>query len=186
MTTFEGTSSQKTNTCNKRAHTVTNDGTVHDIHPPPGLHRPPYPAPSASSSPSTAQRPTSFYHAPPRNTRPASTMLRTAAKAAMRFGANSAVRGMATKKADLLPPLKVAVTGAAGQIGYALVMRIARYVASTRCQCELRVRRDAASSYLFECSVLGLLRSPFCKLHRNVVVTPPPLWRAFMTHGKWA
>lgn len=44
----------------------------------------------------------------------------------MRLGASHATRGMATKKNDLLPPLKVAVTGAAGQIGYALVMRIAR------------------------------------------------------------
>lgn len=55
-------------------------------------------------------------------------MLRFAAKSAMRFGANTSVRAIATKKSDLLPPLKVAVTGAAGQIGYALVMRIARYV----------------------------------------------------------
>lgn len=52
-------------------------------------------------------------------------MLRTVARNAMRFGASSAVRGLATKKSDLLPPLKVAVTGAAGQIGYAMVMRIA-------------------------------------------------------------
>lgn len=36
--------------------------------------------------------------------------------------------GSAARSASLLPPLKVAVTGAAGQIGYALVMRIARYV----------------------------------------------------------
>lgn len=54
-------------------------------------------------------------------------MLRAAANNAMRLGASHAVRGLATKKSDLLPPLKVAVTGAAGQIGYALVMRIARY-----------------------------------------------------------
>lgn len=46
----------------------------------------------------------------------------------MRFGAIPSARGLATKKNDLLPPLKVAVTGAAGQIGYGLVMRIARYV----------------------------------------------------------
>ncbi|CAN8074223.1 unnamed protein product [Agarophyton chilense] len=51
-------------------------------------------------------------------------MLHTAARSAMRFGASKALRGLATKT-DLLPPLKVAVTGAAGQIGYALVMRIA-------------------------------------------------------------
>lgn len=52
----------------------------------------------------------------------------------------SAVRSLVTRAAagparglksaaaptSLLPPLKVAVTGAAGQIGYALVMRIAR------------------------------------------------------------
>lgn len=48
----------------------------------------------------------------------------------MRLGASRAIRGLSTKNADLLPPLKVAVTGAAGQIGYALVMRIARYVFS--------------------------------------------------------
>lgn len=40
----------------------------------------------------------------------------------MRVGAT---RGMAMKRSNLLPPLKVAVTGAAGQIGYAMVMRIA-------------------------------------------------------------
>lgn len=57
-------------------------------------------------------------------------MFRVAATAAMRFGAPSkAVRALSTKKLDLLPPLKIAVTGAAGQIGYSLVMRIARYVA---------------------------------------------------------
>lgn len=55
-------------------------------------------------------------------------MLRTAARSAMRLGAHRSVRGLSTKMNDLLPPLKVAVTGAAGQIGYALVMRIARYV----------------------------------------------------------
>ncbi|PXF47455.1 malate dehydrogenase [Gracilariopsis chorda] len=43
----------------------------------------------------------------------------------MRLGAHRSVRGLSTKMNDLLPPLKVAVTGAAGQIGYALVMRIA-------------------------------------------------------------
>lgn len=52
-------------------------------------------------------------------------MLRTAASAAMRLGASRNVRAMATKK-EMLPPLKVAVTGAAGAIGYALLMRIAR------------------------------------------------------------
>lgn len=53
-------------------------------------------------------------------------MFRHAARNVLRLGASTATRGLATKKADLLPPLKVAVTGAAGQIGYALVMRIAR------------------------------------------------------------
>lgn len=53
-------------------------------------------------------------------------MLCRAAFTAMRAGAAKATRGLATKKPDLLPPLKIAVTGAAGQIGYALVMRIAR------------------------------------------------------------
>lgn len=58
-------------------------------------------------------------------------MLRTAAQRMVRASASArvggtALRGMATKESDLLPPLKVAVTGAAGQIGYALVMRIAR------------------------------------------------------------
>lgn len=52
-------------------------------------------------------------------------MLRSAARAAMRLSASHAARSISTKSADLLPPLKVAVTGAAGQIGYALVMRIA-------------------------------------------------------------
>jgi hypothetical protein len=45
------------------------------------------------------------------------------------LAARSPARGL-KYAADLLPPLKVAVTGAAGQIGYALVMRIARYVLS--------------------------------------------------------
>lgn len=53
-------------------------------------------------------------------------MLRAAANSVWRHGSSTAIRGLATKKADLLPPLKIAVTGAAGQIGYALVMRIAR------------------------------------------------------------
>nr|AIT70149.1 malate dehydrogenase [Campylaephora kondoi] len=52
-------------------------------------------------------------------------MLRSAAQAAMRLSATRPMRPLSTKTADLLPPLKVAVTGAAGQIGYALVMRIA-------------------------------------------------------------
>lgn len=42
--------------------------------------------------------------------------------------ATTASRGLrsAAASSSLLPPLKVTVTGAAGQIGYALVMRIAR------------------------------------------------------------
>nr|AIT70200.1 malate dehydrogenase [Melanothamnus japonicus] len=52
-------------------------------------------------------------------------MLRTTANSLFRLAAPRSTRAFATKKADLLPPLKVAVTGAAGQIGYALVMRIA-------------------------------------------------------------
>lgn len=55
-------------------------------------------------------------------------MLRAAARAAMRLPATQSMRALSTNPSDLLPPLKVAVTGAAGQIGYALVMRIARYV----------------------------------------------------------
>lgn len=35
-------------------------------------------------------------------------------------------RSLSTAKEDLMPPMVVAVTGAAGQIGYATVMRIAR------------------------------------------------------------
>lgn len=49
--------------------------------------------------------------------------------AARTLGARSLSLSRGLKSAaasDLLPPLKVAVTGAAGQIGYALVMRIAR------------------------------------------------------------
>jgi hypothetical protein len=48
--------------------------------------------------------------------------------------AASRARGLKSAAAPttLLPPLKVAVTGAAGQIGYALVMRIARYVDAGR------------------------------------------------------
>eukprot|EP00177_Eucheuma_denticulatum_P000077 GFKZ01000129.1.p1 GENE.GFKZ01000129.1~~GFKZ01000129.1.p1 ORF type:complete len:474 (+),score=74.91 GFKZ01000129.1:213-1424(+) len=52
-------------------------------------------------------------------------MLRTAARGLSRLSAARVTRGLATATNDLLPPLKVAVTGAAGQIGYALVMRIA-------------------------------------------------------------
>lgn len=55
-------------------------------------------------------------------------MLRTVATSAMRAANHAAIkRTMATSSSDLLPPLRVAVTGAAGQIGYAMLMRIARY-----------------------------------------------------------
>jgi hypothetical protein len=57
---------------------------------------------------------------------------RLTTSAAMLGAARSLVSRASTRglksSVDLLPPLKVAVTGAAGQIGYALVMRIARYV----------------------------------------------------------
>lgn len=51
--------------------------------------------------------------------------LRRAGPAAAAPGGRSLA---AAAKADLMPPLTVAVTGAAGQIGYALLMRIARCV----------------------------------------------------------
>lgn len=54
-------------------------------------------------------------------------MLRTVARGlSRRLGASHVVRGFSSAGDDLLPPLKVAVTASAGQIGYALVMRIAR------------------------------------------------------------
>eukprot|EP00171_Calliarthron_tuberculosum_P021238 IDg21238t1 len=53
-------------------------------------------------------------------------MLRTVASSALRAANHAAIkRTMATSSSDLLPPLRVAVTGAAGQIGYAMLMRIA-------------------------------------------------------------
>lgn len=55
-------------------------------------------------------------------------MLRTVVRSFSRFGATRVVRGLSSASNDLLPPLTVAVTASAGQIGYALVMRIARYV----------------------------------------------------------
>ncbi len=56
-------------------------------------------------------------------------MLHNAMRSAARAASRATVRRtMATASSDLLPPLKVAVTGAAGQIGYAMLMRIARYV----------------------------------------------------------
>jgi NAD(P)-dependent dehydrogenase (short-subunit alcohol dehydrogenase family) len=63
---------------------------------------------------------------------------------AARSLASRAARGRgltSAAAAGLLPPLKVAVTGAAGQIGYALVMRIARYVARRRAPSDARPRR---------------------------------------------
>jgi len=59
-------------------------------------------------------------------TRPAmaSTLLRAGPTAGAPGGRSLA----AVAKKDLMPPLTVAVTGAAGQIGYALLMRIARCV----------------------------------------------------------
>lgn len=58
-------------------------------------------------------------------------MLRSAANSIMRLASSAStrappMRALSTTPSDLLPPLKVAVTGAAGQIGYALLMRIAR------------------------------------------------------------
>lgn len=52
----------------------------------------------------------------------------SAARSLAARAAAGAPRGLkaAAAPSSLLPPLKVAVTGAAGQIGYALVMRIAR------------------------------------------------------------
>lgn len=52
-------------------------------------------------------------------------MLRAAATTFSRVGGTRAIRRMSSQSDDLLPPLKVAVTGSAGQIGYALVMRLA-------------------------------------------------------------
>lgn len=84
-------------------------------------------------------------------------MLRTAAKAtnaALRFGAAgsaTSLRAFATKKPDVLPPLKVAVTGAAGQIGYALVMRIARYVTDYLIQFDMREQ----SFQMLQCQILS-------------------------------
>lgn len=61
-------------------------------------------------------------------------MLHSALRSAARAASHATVRrSMATANSDLLPPLKVAVTGAAGQIGYAMLMRIARYVWSNFC-----------------------------------------------------
>lgn len=58
-------------------------------------------------------------------------MLGSVARSAMRAANRASLkRTMATASSDLLPPLRVAVTGAAGQIGYAMLMRIARYVSN--------------------------------------------------------
>jgi hypothetical protein len=51
---------------------------------------------------------------------------RSLATRALRAHARGLQSSAVVSRSDMLPPIKVAVTGAAGQIGYALVMRIAR------------------------------------------------------------
>lgn len=94
--------------------------------------------------------------------------LRRAGPAAAAAAPGGRSLAAAAGKADLMPPLTVAVTGAAGQIGYALLMRIARCVGGrppvrgVPCAGEGRWTRG----------------DPFCAGHVGVTVS---LWA-----GRWA